>query len=327
MTRLGLVGLGNWGAKLAQTIEGLDGTMLAACYARSGEAREAFADQFGCRPAGSIDDLLADGLDGVLVATPHTTHVELVEEIAGAGMNVMVEKPLALTVMDAKRCISAAASSGSILQVAHYRRRLPATRAVKELINSGSLGEVHLLEGHFSRTWGPQTDRPWRDDPDEAPAGSMTALGVHMADNLLYWGGPAVRLSCLSNRIGGSTDIDDITGALIEFASGAIGTLTTSLRIPKLVRSGAHGSKLAAFSENDGLTLSTLKGNEDKRSSVDFELMDPVAANLAHFVECIRTGTHPETGGAEGLAVVEILEAMTLSAGNHGAPVLLSSLG
>ncbi|MBK5268529.1 MAG: Gfo/Idh/MocA family oxidoreductase [Acidimicrobiia bacterium] len=324
--RLGLIGLGNWGHKLAATIGKLDGVDLASCFARSIDARADFADSYGCRPARSVDDLLTDDLDGVLVATPHSTHVELIEVVARAGLNVMVEKPLALTVSDARRCVVAAETAGVILQVAQYRRRLPATRAVKQLIDSGAIGTLYLVEGHFSRIWGPQTERPWRDDPTESPAGAMTALGVHMADNLLYWAGPAVRLSALSNRMGFHAGIDDITGALIEFESGVVGTITTSLRTPKLVNCAAHGSQIVASSEMDGLQLKTLTGNDDEETDRRYEPFDAVADNLAHFVECIRTGSQPETDGEAGVAVVEILEAMTLSAASNGATVELADL-
>lgn len=324
--RLGLIGLGNWGHRLAATIGKLDGVDLASCFARSIDAREDFADNHGCRPARSVEDLFTGDLDGVLVATPHSTHVGLIEAVARAGLNVMVEKPLALTVSDARRCVVAAEAAGVILQVAQYRRRLPATRAVKQLIDSGAIGTLHLVEGHFSRMWGPQTERPWRDDPTESPAGAMTALGVHMADNLLYWAGPAVRLSALSNRMGFHAGIDDITGALIEFESGAVGTLTTSLRTPKLVHCAAHGSEIVASSEMDGLKLKTLMGNDDEETDRRYEPFDAVADNLAHFVECISTGSQPETDGEAGVAVVEILEAMTLSAASNGATVELADL-
>lgn len=323
--RLGIVGLGNWGTKLARTLKGIAGAELAACFARTPERRDMFAAEHGCRAATSLDDLLGAALDGVLVATPHTTHVELVEAIAGSGINVMVEKPLALTVADAKRCVRAADKAGVLLQVAHYRRRVAATRAIRRLIDEGSLGALHLVEGHFSRRWRPDTIRPWRDDPAEAPAGGMTALGVHMADNLLYFAGPAVRVSCFSTRIGAITALDDMTGALIEFASGAVGTLTTSLRIPKIVTCAAHGSEMVAWSEADGSRFFTLKGDGEERVEHEVEPKDAVAENLAHFVDCVRSGSQPETGGPEGLAVVAILEAMTTSAANNGAVVELAS--
>lgn len=326
MTRLGLVGLGNWGHRLARSVVQVKGTELASCFARDRPRREAFAARHGCRPAASLDELWAEDLDGVMIATPHSTHVELTLSAITAGLAVMVEKPLALSVEDARRCVDAADKAETLLQVAHYRRRLPATRRVKALIDDGVLGHLHLVEGHFSRRLGPNHDRPWRDDPSEAPVGAMTALGVHMADNLLYFAGSAGRVSAFSTRIGRVAEIDDMSGALIEFESGAIGVLTTSLRIPKVVSCAAHGTEMVAWSDHDGSRLFTLEGDSEERVEHEVGKVDPVVDNLAHFVGCIRDGRRPETGGAEGLAVVEILEAMSRSATAGGASIDLATL-
>jgi predicted dehydrogenase len=126
--------------------------------------------------------------------------------------------------------------------------------------------------------------------------------------------------------MGSHPGIDDITGALIEFESGVVGTLTTSLRTPKLVSCAAHGSEMVASSEMDGLRLKTLMGNDDEETDRRYESFDAVADNLANFIECIRTGSQPETNGEVGVAVVEILEAMTLSAASRGATVELADL-
>ncbi len=289
----------------------------------------AFAEQHGIRAVADLSHFVSLGCDGVLVATPHTTHAGIVVDLAELGMSVMCEKPLALTTADARRCIEAAESTDVLLQVAHYRRRLGATRALKHLVDSGELGAVHLVEGHFSRRLGTDTKRPWREDPTETPVGGMTALGVHMADNLVYLAGPAVRLSAFSTRIGRTSALDDMSGALIEFASGAIGTLTTSLRTPKLASTAVHGSEMTAWSEADGTRLFTLDGDrlDEVRTEHPVEPVDGVTANLADFVACLRDGARPETDGEAGLAVVQILEAMGLSASNNGASVELAGLG
>jgi predicted dehydrogenase len=322
---LAIIGVGNWARRLAASLRRVPDSVLVACHARSAEPRERFAVEHGCRAAPTLDDLFADDVDGVLIATPHRSHPELVEAAAAHGVAAMVEKPLALTTAAARRCVTAADRAGTILQVAHYRRRLGATRALHRLVETGALGRLHLVEGHFTRRLGPDKERPWRDDPAEAPVGAMTALGVHMADNLLYLAGPAVRLSAYSTRLGRESALDDMSGALIEFESGALGTLTTSLRIPRVITCAAHGTDMVAWSEEDGTRLFTL-GADDARMEQPIEAGDPVVDNLAHFVACIRTGLTPETGGPEGLAVVEILEAMAISAAAGGAPVDLASL-
>ena len=318
---LGIVGLGNWGSRLAATIQHVDDAELVSCFSRTESTRRSFAEIHDISAANSIADL-AGSVDGVLVATPHTTHADIVVELAESGVAIMVEKPLALSVSDAERCTQAARRNDAILQVAHYRRRAAATRHLRQLIEEGSLGTVHLLEGHFSRIMPADPARPWRENPIEAPAGAMTALGVHIADNLLYLAGDfPIRLSAFSTAVVGGSPLDDITTAQMEFPSGAIGVLTTSLRLPKLISCAAHGSDMIAWSEADGARCFTLRDGDESRTEVTVTPIDPMVDNVAHFVECIRSGHRPETGGAEGTAVVRILEAMSESAAKNGAAI------
>lgn len=322
--RLGLIGLGNWGHRLASSVQLVDDANLVGCYARTPATRETFAAAHRIQPMESIADLVAN-VDGVLLATPHSTHADLVVELASHGIPIMVEKPLTLSSADAQRCIDAAQEGGSLLQVAHYRRRSPALRVLRDLIEDGSLGTLHLLEGHFSRVMASDPARPWRENPAEAPVGAMTALGVHIVDNLLYLAGEfPVRLNALSTHVGSNSPLDDMTTAQMEFPSGAIGLLSTSLRLPKLITTAAHGSQMVAWSEDDGTRCFTQRDGDDDRTAVALTPLDPMVDNVAHFVDCIRTGAAPETGGAEGARVVRILEAMSLSASMHGQTVDLA---
>jgi predicted dehydrogenase len=318
--RLGIVGLGHWGGRLARTVATIDGASLAACYARTPERRAAFADQHDCAAAQSFEAFLADDtLDGIIVATPHTTHTELVTALAGAGKNIMVEKPLALCATDAQKCVDAARAGGVILQVAHYRRRLAATRRIKSMIGSGELGLVHHFETNFSRPFGPDPKRPWRDEESEAPAGGMTALGVHMIDNLIYLGGPVRRLAALSSILDNSTPLDDMTSVLLQFESGAHGVLNTSLRLPMVATTVAHGDKASAWSEADGTRFFSQDIDAEERTEQTIEPVDGVTANLAAFVECLRSSTEPETNGEAAVKVVAVIEAIQRSVASNGA--------
>ncbi len=320
---LGIVGLGNWGDRLAQAVSEVSGAKLQVCYARSRDSRDAFAERHACRPADSMEALLADQLDGVLVATPHSTHREVITTIAGSGHNLMVEKPLALTTGDARACVEAADRAGVILHVAHFRRRLTATRALKGAIDEGRLGRIHAAHGWFSRVWGPQTHRPWRDDPTESPLGGMTALGVHIVDNFHYLVGPIARVTCISKQVEGITEIDDITMATFEFENGAVGQLGTSLRVPFHCTTSVFGSQGAGHSLDDG-TRFLLQGRDDRTpQELPVDPVNGVAANLEAFCESVRTGAPPETGGREAFAVVAVMEAMQRSAESAGSPVVV----
>lgn len=323
---LGIVGLGNWGDRLARAVAAVPGVTLQACHARSAASRDPFAERHGCRPVASFDEFLAEPLDGILVATPHSTHRQVVAAIAEAGRNIMVEKPLALGTDDARACVEAADRAGVMLQVAHYRRRLGATRALKAAIDDGRLGRIQMADGWFSRVWGPQTERPWRDDPSESPLGGMTALGVHIVDNFHYLIGPIARVTCFSHQIEGITGIDDVTAAMFEFDNGAVGQLGTSLRIPFRCSTQIFGTEGAGYSLDDGARLQ-LQGRDDREpTDVPVDQVDGVVANIAAFCDSLRTGTPPETDGRVAFAVVAVMEAMARSAADRGRPVEVESL-
>ena len=329
---LGLIGLGNWARRLAGCIAGLPDVSLAACFSRSEDARRRFAAEVGAVPAPSLDALLADAaIDGVLIATPHSTHAELVCAAASAGKHVFVEKPLALTVAEAAKCVDACREAGVLLHVDHFRRRSTATRRLRALLDDGVLGEPQHLEAHFSRPVlsqpvAQQTLASWRNDPHEAPSGGMTALGVHMVDNLQYLAGPVARLTAMSKQVSGRGGIDDVTAVLLEFQSGPLGYLGTTLVVPKIATTAVLGTGAAAWSDEDGTRLLLQRRDEESRTEVPVAVIDPVADSVAAFVDSLRTGSAPETGGQEGLEVVAVLEAIGLSTLRGGAPVELDEL-
>jgi predicted dehydrogenase len=322
--KLGLIGLGNWGTRLSKAVEKVSGITLGACYARTEEHRKVFAKAHNCRAATSIDTLVTDPtIDGIIIATPHSTHVDLVMQVASLGKHIMVEKPLALSQADAKKCVAAARAAGVYLQVAHYRRRLTATRKAKEWVNSGKIGRIHSIEAVFNRPLGPDPNRLWRDEEIEAPAGAMTALGIHMLDNLLYLGGPIARLACLSSVLDPATPLDDITSVLAEFQSGAHGSIMTSLRLPFFVTTAVHGDKASAWSEGDGSRFFSQVVGMAEREEHPVDVVDGVTENLSAFATSIRLNREPETNGEQAITVITALDAIQKSAKKGGVFVTL----
>jgi predicted dehydrogenase len=326
VVRVGLVGLGNWGGRLAAAIGTVDGLEVTHCFARSPERRKAFADAHGIVPAPSLTDLLRSDIDGIVIATPHSTHADLVVAAADAGKHVMVEKPLTLNAADARRCVYAAARNDVRLHVAHYRRRLTATRMLKAAIEDGRLGAVLQVDARFNRSLGRDIARPWRDDPLESPAGALTALGIHMIDNFLYLAGPIRRVTAVATRPVAVSPLDDLTVGLFEFDSGAIGTLATSLRLPFESTCAVYGTEAAAWSEADGSRFFLQRRDETARTELPVAPVDGIIANLDAFAECVRTGVESETGGAAALEVVRVFEAVTRSATGGGIPIDLEEI-
>ncbi len=313
--RLASVGLGWWGGVLVDAVNRGGSGEVVSGFARSEDARKAFSEKFGCRTADSLDDLWNDPeVEGVIVATPHSTHLDIISAAASAGKHVFVEKPLTLTVDEAKKAIEATSSANVTLQIGHHRRRLGANRKIREMIDSGELGVLHQLEANLSLPMGFEPKQGWRNDPAECPAGSMTGLGVHMIDNLQYLAGPAKKVAAFSKKVLGKTNLDDTTSIIIEYENGPLGYIGSTFVIPKICDTAAFGTKMRAYSEEEGGKLYVAKVGEEARTEVDVVGGDALADEMNEFCRCTRGEATPETGGPEGLEVVAVLEAVVQSA-------------
>jgi predicted dehydrogenase len=310
--RLGIVGLGWFGGVLAESARSSAMAEVVACYARTEGTRAEFADKQGCRAVEDLDEMLADqDIDGVLVATPHSTHADIAVRIADAGKHVFVEKPLALTVADTKRVADAASRAGVAVQVGHNRRRQPANRRIKEMIDGGELGTVLQLDGMHTAAGGHKPDLPgWRKDPAECPFGGMTALGVHTVDTFHYFIGPAKKVTSLSTRIQGFNDLDEATTVLLEYRSGPIASINTTYFAPPVVELSVLGSDAAVWNEEDGKRLFTQARSDAVRSELEVETIDTMVDEIAEFARCIQGEGQPETGIDEAIEVAAVLEAI-----------------
>lgn len=312
--RAASIGLGWWGGVLAQAAARSKGVEVTTCYARTPETRERFAAEHGLRAAGSLDDVLADpDIDALIVATPHSHHLDVVRAAAGAGKHLFIEKPITLTVPEGRACVEAAEAAGIVLQVGHHRRRSAANRALKRMVDEGALGVIHLVEAtmHVPKYLDPVDS--WRATPDESPAGAMTALGVHMVDTFQYLLGPITRVTALSKRVLARWELDDITTIAFEFGSGPLGTLATSLVLPRTCDIGLYGTEQAAWSLEDGSRLFVQPRTEMVRREEPVEKVDELVEQLDELARCVREGGRPETGGPEAVDVIAVLTAIVTS--------------
>jgi predicted dehydrogenase len=325
--RLGVVGLGWFGGVLAESARSSGVAEVVACYARTEIARAAFAEKHGCRAVADLDEMLGDpDIDGVVVATPHSTHADIAVRTAEAGKHVFVEKPLTLTVADTKRVAEAASRAGVVVQVGHNRRRQPANRRIKAMIDAGELGTVLQLDAMHTAPGGHKPDLPaWRKDPAECPFGGMSALGVHTIDTFHYFVGPAKKVTSFSTRIHGFNDLDEATTVLVEYESGPIASVNTTYFAPPVVALSVFGSDAAAWNEEDGKRLFTQARSDPARSEQEVETIDTLVDEIVEFARCIRGDSVPETGVAEAIEVGAVLQAVGRSVGS-GCSVELGDL-
>ena len=319
--RIGLVGVGWFGGVRVTSARKGGAAEFVSCFDLNPERRDAFAAEHGCRAAESLAAMLGDPeVEAILIATPHSTHLGLVEEAASAGKHIFVEKPLVLSVADARRAAEVAEKAKVVLQVGHNRRRQPANRRIKAMLDGGKLGTPMQLDGiHTHPGAGSPNIARWRLDPAECPAGAMTALGIHTVDTFHYLAGPAKRLVAFSKKVVGYTTIDEATSVLIEYEQGPVGSIQTSYFAQPNVSLGVYGTEGNAWNEEDGAKLYVQMAGEATRNPLDVETLDTVADELTEFALCVRGGTKPETGAPEALEVAAVLEAIIESAASGRA--------
>jgi 1,5-anhydro-D-fructose reductase (1,5-anhydro-D-mannitol-forming) len=185
-------------------------------------------------------------VDAVYVATPPNAHCEYAIAAAQAGKPVYVEKPMALNAGECDAMIAAAGAAGVPLFVAYYRRALPRFLKVKELVNTGAIGDVRAVTIALYRRYDPPappaaasgaaagasasavaaaaTALPWRIDPAISGGGLFVDLAAHTLDLLDYILGPIARVTGGAGNQAGRYGAEDIVHGAFEFASGVRGT-------------------------------------------------------------------------------------------------------
>jgi scyllo-inositol 2-dehydrogenase (NADP+) len=303
---------------------------------------ERVAEARGRHPHTSIvpapEALLADAgeHDLAVIASPNRTHFPLALAAIEAGLNVVVDKPLAVTSDEGRRLAEAAASNGVVASVFHNRRWDGDFLTLRTLMRDGELGELLRLESRFER-WRPEVDREkWREGgtPEDA-GGVLFDLGPHVIDQALELLGPARSVYAEVRRVRPGAQVDDDFFLALEHESGARSHLWGSMMAAQLgprlralgtraayvkwgldvqeeaLRSGA-GPRDPGFGEDPREAWGTLGAGDDKR---------PVETERGRYVEfyegverAIRDGSPPPVPLEAGVAVLEVIEAARRSA-------------
>ncbi|MDX5360025.1 MAG: Gfo/Idh/MocA family oxidoreductase [Alphaproteobacteria bacterium] len=317
--RLILAGLGRWGQTLVRSVQGVsaDVRFTGAVVRREAPVR-AFAQANGLTLFPGLEEALGEGAaDGFVLATPHSQHEAQALCVLEAGLPVLVEKPLALTRTGAARIMDAAAARGLLAAVGFNRRFAPAMQRMRELARSGALGTLQAVEGNFSGSFAYRySPEMWRASPQEAPAGGMTPMGVHVLDAMIDLLGPVEAAQTLSTRRVLQIAQDDTTMVSLRFRCGAIGVLTTLTTTAPTWRVQLFGSKGWAMADgHERLIHAPIDGpvTETRYPATDLE-----RAELEAFAAAIRGRADYPVTPEEAVEGVAALEAIVASAADGG---------
>lgn len=333
--RWGVIGSGGI-ARRRSIPEGLavaGNARLTAVFDLDEETNLAVAAQFGATAARSVEELLALDLDAVYVASPAYAHYQHVLACARAGRHVLCEKPLGMTTAEAGEMAAAAREAGIRFGTALMMRFHSQHRAARQLIEQGALGTPVYGRAQLS-CWYPPIPGAWRQALATGGGGSLIDMGGHCIDLLEMFLGPARRVSCFTRNSVHAYESEDSAVAMLEFASGALGTVDTFFCITDegsrnvLELHGSQGSILAEGTIGQaaqGRMTAILKqaaGGYDAGQARDTtggveispEPVNMYRAEIESFGDAVLAGRDPEVGAEAGLRSQLVLTACYESA-------------
>jgi predicted dehydrogenase len=329
MMRIGIVGLGMAVQPHMLAIRDLEAAgraRLAGGYAPSAARREAFAAKWDASVFGTLDALITE-CDLLLVLTPPGAHLPVAETAAAAGRHLIVEKPLEITAARAEALVGIAARAGVTLGVVFQHRFRPGALRLKQVIAAGELGTL-LSCSACIRWWRDAAyfAQPGRGMRARDGGGVLLTQAIHTLDLLLHLAGPVAQLAGFARTSPlRAIDTEDIVGAALRFANGAIGVLDATTvaepGFPERIEIAGTGGSAALVAERLELHMKGRPVEVLDRGLAGGGGADPMAfdhgphrAMIAEVLDAIEQGRAPSNAGATGLAVQKVIEAVLDSA-------------
>ncbi|WP_137932363.1 Gfo/Idh/MocA family protein [Mesorhizobium comanense] len=312
--RIAVLGCGYWGSNHIRTLKAL-GALHAVSDANKARA-EGFASEQDCLAIEPDQLFVRDDIDAIVMALPPQFHADLSVRAVESGKDVLVEKPIALTVPDAERSVQAAKDNGRVFMVGHVLRFHPAFETLKALIDKGELGEVRYIHSHRLGLgkFHTENDALW----DLAPHDLSMILAITGTEPIEVRGEGAALLDNLS----------DFAHLHMRFPNGLRSHLFTSRLNPyrerRLTVVGTKAMavfddvepwerKLAVYRHAVWQDSGQWAFTTNEPSYVAVAQGMPLTRELEHFIQCIETRAEPRTSGEEAIRVLRILTAGTVT--------------
>ncbi|MDA8253838.1 MAG: Gfo/Idh/MocA family oxidoreductase [Rhodospirillales bacterium] len=322
MLRVAIVGLGWWGRKLAEQVAGSRLLQLVVAAEPDAGVAAQLGPKSGVPILSTLADVLRrDDVEAVLLATPHQLHDGQIADAAAAGKHIFCEKPLSLTYEGARRSVELCRGKGLVLGIGHERRFEPPVSSMLGAARAGELGTLLHFEGNFSHDkFVSLAAGNWRLSAESAPAGGMTATGIHLFDLATALFGPARDVFVSSKTLASNIANGDTTSALVRYRGGQSAFVATLLATPFISRLALYGSdgwmevrdKAHVEAPEGWVVTRCRKGGRPEVS--DVPVTTPVRDNLEAFARAVRgTAPYPITPD-ELLANTAVMEAIFRSA-------------
>lgn len=324
---VGVVGCGYWGPNLIRNLlQNRKCSSVSVCDTNERNLERARQRFPHLRCLEDADELLADrSIEAVLIATPVSTHYPLAKAALESGRHTFVEKPLAASVAEAEDLIRIADHVGATLMVGHTFEFSPPAVKIKQIIESGSLGDIYYVSAIRVNLGIHQKD-----------VSVVWDLAPHDLSMLFYWLDEAPSAVAMMGGAYVRPSISDVAFINLQFASGTIANIQVSWLSPsKLRQTTIVGSqKMLIYDDTNAMErVKVFDRGVEFRDPVTFNeytltyrtgdivspaisTTEPLQLEMDHFLECAMTGARPRTDGLSGLRVVRVLEAIERSGRN-----------
>ena len=316
MIRVGFIGCGGIMGGHVQGWKAVTdrATVTAVCDVNA-EAAKKRADELGgtAKVYSDWKVMLADDVvDAVDVGLPHKLHRNAIVDAANAGKHVITEKPLCISLDEARDIEAAVKANGVVLACAHNQMFEPAPRTARRWIKEGRIGRlfsVRTIDCFLIGTRMTKDAWGWRHSAAEAGGGCALDTGYHPTYVLVSLANaePTQVVSFYENYNQPQLDAEDTALTMVRFANGAIGTLHTSWGHPApngQWQFWAVGSEGQIFGRGNDLYFQK-HGSEPVKE--EFTPENGFVGEIGHYVECIETGKTPEQGLHEGVTVLKVI--------------------
>jgi predicted dehydrogenase len=326
---IGIIGAGLWGRNHVRAVAGLADATLAAVCDTDAAVRDRLARQYAAVKVTADARELIAGVDAVIVATPARAHAALALACVDAGKPCLVEKPFALSVREATEVAERASARGVPVLAGHLLLFHPAVERLRELVRGGDLGQLYYLYGLRVNLGQIRADE-----------NALWSFGPHDVSVALFLLDEMPDRVAAQGRCYLQPHIEDVVFLTMEFASGVLAHVQLSWLDPhkerRLTLVGAR--KMVVFDDMEprekvriydkgvdrppeyrsfGEALAVREGDIFIPKIPNVE---PLAAELAHFIRVARGAEPPRAGAADGVRVVRVLEAASRSLAQGGVP-------
>lgn len=293
------------GRNHARVFSLLDGAELVAIYDQDKVRAAEVAAEFGAQAVDSLDDF-AEVVDAATVAVPTVAHRNVGCTLMEKGVHVLMEKPIADSLDDARALIETSKKYGKILQVGHIERFNPVMRELEDRLKEPRFIEAHRLSPFPNRS---------------IDIGVVLDLMIHDLEIILHLvRSPIVSVDAVGVAV--MTSREDIANARIRFENGCVANVTSSRISPERMR------KIRVFQGDCYLSLDyqeqsadmyRMDGGHIEKVEVNVEKDEPLKLELASFIECAQAGVAPEVSGQQGAAALDLALEITNQINNANA--------